>query len=79
MSCRQYILHLCQFLAHIHISVQSLKDWMLIVAVLLMIAVDLIILVVYVLVATFSNELRAKRIPHKEHPTDIEGVSDDKF
>ena len=58
---------------------QSLKDWMLIVAVLVLVAVDVVILFIYTLVANFERGITAQLILHREKPRDIDGVSDDKL
>ena len=53
---------------------QKIKDWMLMLAVASLVAIDVIIIVSYTLVEGLRGKLTAKLVPHREKPSVIETV-----
>ena len=54
---------------------QKIRDWMLMMVVVAMVAIDLVILVVYTLVEGFQNNFTISQVSHQENPVFTEGVS----
>ena len=54
---------------------QVLKDWQLALGVLTLVLVDLTILVIYTTVEGVQGNLTATRVPSRENPRVVEGVS----
>ena len=54
---------------------QPLQDWMLLLGVLVLVAIDVGILLVYDVVEGSRGNLGATRFPNKEHLNDLQGVS----
>ena len=54
---------------------QVIKDWMLALGVLLLVVIDLIVLITYTAVEGARGNLSAKRVPNRENPEDMVGVS----
>ena len=52
-----------------------MKDKFLMLGVAVLVYIDLIILVTYTLTEGIQGNLVAKRVPHKQMPTTVEGVS----
>ena len=83
-------MYLCTIIIHIYsdfflsllinryyfLFLQSIKDWMLSLIVLVFVLVDLIILVTYTIVVGLvrSEDLGAKEIINAENPRQVEGV-----
>lgn len=57
------------------ISLQTVKDRFLVLGVVALVAVDIVILITYILVEGIRGSLTTKRVVHKEKPTTVEGVS----
>ena len=68
MATLCYVLHACTL-------IQVIKDWMLALGVLLLVVIDLIVLITYTAVEGARGNLSAKRVPNRENPEDMVGVS----
>ncbi len=53
---------------------QGIGDWMLLLGVGAMVAIDLLILVIYTIVEGSRGKLVVQLIPNRENPTIVEGV-----
>lgn len=59
-----------------HNSLQIIKDWLLVLGVLILVVFDLIILVVYTITEGFRGNLSAQNVPNRENYEDVTGVSE---
>ncbi len=56
-------------------ALQNAKDWMLILGVASLVAIDLTIIITYILVEGIRGNLGARQVTHRERPSTTEGVS----
>lgn len=56
-------------------KIQAIKDIHIIVAVMILVAIDVLVILFYFLLAGLRQELGARLIPNRETPSDTIGVS----
>ena len=54
---------------------QQLKDWMLALAVLVLVIIDVVIILGYLVAEGIRDQLVVERVPNRENPQDTIGVS----
>ena len=60
---------------HTHTHTQAIKDWMLALAVGVLVLIDITILLVYTVIEGYRGNLIAIRVQNRENMKDVDGVS----